>query len=274
MSFLSRSYPYPFLGREGDFENSTFEFEVEPQLGAGDLILNFSTNILDSPLAEFLKSGQFKFGLDIHCPEVFQRSFEALDLVNNSLSIPAANLAGEVRLTPVCVSNINIHNYQVSGANKEFKGGEFQLFSGDVVGAGETTTFFIRLDKANPKSPLRIELDPTMEPFDYRFELGLNQIAILMGVNARAVWESYYSNSETKPFLMLSILKDCLLFAMQDIVTSDDRDSMYWSRHFIETLERMGIEIDESTSLQELNRIAQSLISDKGIKALFERISN
>ena len=274
MSFLSRSYPYPFFGREGDFEKNTFDFEVAAQLGSGEIILNFSTNILDSPLAEFLKSNQFKFGLDIHCPESFYRSFETLDLVKSSLSIPVTNLAGEVRLTPVCVSNIDIQNYQVSGSNQEFKGGKFQLLSGDVVGAGETTSFFIQLDKAKPKSPVRIELDPTMDPFDYRFELGLNQIAILMGVHARAVWESHYSNSETKPFLMLSILKDCLLFAMQDIVTSDDRDLMYWSKHFIETLENMGLEIDENTSLQELNRIAQSLISEKGIKVLFERISN
>lgn len=274
MSFLSRSYPYPFLGREGDFESHFFEFEVDPQLTKEEIILHFSSNILDTPLAEYVKSGEVKLGLDVHSPDSYHRSFEVLDVNNTSISMPVINLGGEVRLSPICVSSVDLANYTVNGVNQEFKNGRFDILAGDVVGAGPTTSFFLELDKETPKSIVRIELDPTMEPFEYRFELRSNQIAILMGVKARAVWESCYNNRETSPFLVLSILKDCLLFALQDIASSDDRDNMYWSKHFVAVLEELGIELSVDTSLEKLNKIAQSLLVDKGFKILFERVSD
>jgi hypothetical protein len=274
MSFLSRSYPYPFLGREGDFEGNSFEFEIDPQLTKEELILHYESNILDTPLAPYIRSGEVELGLDIHSSDSYHRSFEALDLNKNSISIPVMNLGGEVRLTPICVSRSDISDYTVSGVNQEFKNGKFNILAGDVVGAGATTSFFLELDKETPKSIVRIELDPTMEPFEYRFELRSNQIAILMGTKARGVWESYYNNRETSPFLVLSILKDCLLFALQDIASSDDRDNMFWSKHFIAALEELGIEISVDTSLEKLNKIAQSLLIDKGFKVLYERVSN
>lgn len=274
MSFLSRSYPYPFLGREGDFLEHSFEFEVAPQLGEQEVILQFSTNILGTPLGEYIRTGQISLGLDIHAPESFHRSFELLDPSTTSFSIPTKDLAGEIRLSPVCVSLSNIDNYRVSGTNEEFANGVFQILSGDVVGAGPTTSFFLELDRATPKSIVRVEKDSSMDPYGYRFELRSNQIAILMGEKARVVWEALYSNKETIPFMMLSILKDCLLLALQDIVTSDDRDSMYWSKHFVSILEDRGIYIDEKTSLDQLNQIAQSLLVEKGMKLLFERSTN
>jgi hypothetical protein len=274
MSFLSRSYPYPFLGREGDFENSSFDFEVEPQLTNDELILHYESNILATPLAEYVVSGEIKLGLDIHSPDSYHRSFEVLGPGKNSISLPISNLGGEVRLSPICVSASEINNYSLLGLNKEFKGGKFRILAGDVLGAGPTTTFFLELDKETPKSIVRVEQDSTMEPFEYRFELRSNQIAILMGVKARAVWEAYYNNRETNPFLVLSILKDCLMFAMQDIATSDDRDNMYWSKHFVAVLEQMGIELTIDTSLEKINKVAQALLVDKGFKILFERATN
>ena len=274
MSYLSRSYPYPFLGRESDFINHSFGFEIEPQLGNQELILNFSSNLLETPLANLIKSGQIKVGLDIHSPESFHRSFEVLDLGKNSLAISTTDLGGEIKLSPLCVCTEDIADYKVSGTNKEFESGTFSILAGDVVGAGPTTSFFLELDKAAPKSIVRVEQDSSMEPYEYRFELRSNQIAILMGEKTRSVWEAFYSNKETNPFLILSILKDCLLLAMQDIASSDDRDSMYWSKHFISVLESKGIEIDEKTSLDRLNQIAQSLVSDKAMKPLFERARN
>ena len=274
MSFLSRSYPYPFFGREGDFEGHYFEFEVDPQLTKEEIIVHYTSNILETPLADYVKSGEVKLGLDIHSPDSYHRSFEAIDLSKTSISIPVMNLGGEVRLSPIFVASIDLPDYTVTGVNEEFKNGRFDILAGDVLGAGPTTSFFLELDKQTPKSIVRIELDSTMEPFEYRFELRSNQIAILMGTKARTVWESCYNNRETSPFLVLSILKDCLLFALQDIASSDDRENMYWSKHFVAVLEELGIELSVDTSLEKLNKIAQSLLVDKGFKVLYERVSN
>jgi len=274
MSFLSRSYPYPFLGREGDFENDSFEFDLEPQLTNDEVILHYKSYILDTPLADYFRAGEIKIGLDIHSPDSYYRAFELLDISKNTVAIPLSNLGGEVKITPIYVSHVDLNAYSLMGVNREFMGGRFDIRAGDVVGAGSTTSFFLELDKETPKSIVRIEQDPTMEPFEYRFELRSNQIAILMGVKARAVWETYYNNKETSPFLVLSILKDCLLFAMEDIARSDDRDNMYWSKHFVAVLDQMGIEISIDTSLEKLNKIAQFLLTDKGFKILFERVNN
>jgi hypothetical protein len=274
MSFLSRSYPYPFFGREGDFEGHSFEFEVDLQLTKEEIILHYKSNILETPLADYVRSGEVKLGLDIQSPDSYHRSFQVLDMSKTSISISAMNLGGEVRLSPICVSSVDLSDYTVTGVNQEFKNGKFDILAGDVVGAGPTTSFFFELDKGTPKSIVRIELDSTMEPFEYRFEFRSNQIAILMGTKARTVWESCYNNRETSPFLFLSIFKDCLLFALQDIVSSDDRDNMYWSKRFVAKLEERGIELSVDTSLAKLNKIAQSLLVDKGFKVLFERVSN
>lgn len=274
MSFLSRSYPYPFLGREGDFEGHSFEVEIDPQLTKECIILHYKSNILETPLADYVRLGEVKLGLDIHAPDSYHRSFETLDLSKPSITIPIMDLGGEVRLSPICVASVDFSDYTVTGVNEEFNKGRFDILAGDVLGAAPTTSFFLELDKETPKSIVRIELDRTMEPFEYRFELRSNQIAILMGTKARTVWESCYNNRETSPFLVLSILKDCLLFALQDIASSDDRDNMYWSKHFVAVLEEMGIELSVDTSLEKLNKIAQSLLVDKGFKVLFERVSN
>ena len=47
MSFLSRSYPYPFFGREGDFEGQSFEFELDPQLTKEEIILHYKLKLLN-----------------------------------------------------------------------------------------------------------------------------------------------------------------------------------------------------------------------------------
>jgi hypothetical protein len=274
MSFLSRSYPYPFLGREGDFDQDSFVFDLEPQLTKDEVILHYKSYILDTPLADYFKAGELRLGLDIHSPDSYYRAFELLDISKNTVAISLNDLGGEVKITPICVSHVDLHAYSLTGVNKEFKGGSFDIRAGDVLGAGSTTSFFLELDKETPKSIVRIEQDPTMEPYEYRFELRSNQIAILMGVKARAVWETYYNNRETSPFLVLSILKDCLLFAMEDMARSDDRDNMYWSKHFETVLDQMGIELSIDTSLEKLNKIAQSLLTDKGLKILFERATN
>jgi hypothetical protein len=274
MSFLSRSYPYPFLGREGDFEKDVFEFDLEPQLTNDEVILHYKSYILDTPLADYIRSGEIRLGLDIHSSDSYYRTFELLELNKNTIAIPLSNLGGEVKVTPICVSQVDLDAYSLTGVNKEFKGGKFEILAGDVLGAGATTSFFLELDKETPKSIVRIELDPAMEPFEYRFELRSNQIAILMGDKARAVWEAYYNNRETSPFLVLSILKDCLLFALEDIARSDDRDNMYWSKHFIAALDQMGIELSIDNSLEKLNKIAQSLLTEKGFKILYERATN
>jgi hypothetical protein len=49
---------------------------------------------------------------------------------------------------------------------------------------------------------------------------------------------------------------------------------MYWSKHFIAALDQMGIELSIDNSLEKLNKIAQSLLTEKGFKILYERATN
>ncbi len=274
MSFLSRTFPYPFFGREGDFPNYEFEFELEPSLGENDLSLVFSTNIMKTPLAPYVKSGEIGIGLDVFSPESFHRSYESLDPERGLASLPLQNLAGEVRLSPVLVCQRRINSYKVEGVNAEFGQGTFVLLEGDVVGAAPSTVFYIEFDQGAPKSIVRVEQDSTMPDFEYRFELRSNQISIIMGQKARTVWEHFYGNPDSTPFLVTSILKDCILMAMQDMALSDDRDSMYWSRHLGNLLEEMEVEFDDKTPLDRLNQIAQSLLSEKGMKRLFAKVTS
>jgi hypothetical protein len=62
--------------------------------------------------------------------------------------------------------------------------------------------------------------------------------------------------------------------AMQDMALSDDRDSMYWSRHLGDLLEEMEVDFDDKTPLDRLNQIAQSLLCEKGMKRLFAKVSS
>ena len=274
MSFLSRTFPYPFFGREGDFPKYEFEFELEPSLGEKEVSLVFSTNIMETPLEPYIKSGEIVIGLDIFSPESFHRSFEVLDPTRGLASIPLENLAGEVRLTPVLVNQKTLNTYKVKDANAEFGQGTFMVLEGDIVGAATSTVFYIELDQRSPKSIVRVEQDSTMPDYEYRFELRSNQISIIMGQKARSVWEHFYGNPDSTPFLVTSILKDCILMAMQDMALSDDRDSMYWSRHLGDLLEEMEVDFDDKTPLDRLNQIAQSLLSEKGMKRLFARVSS
>ena len=274
MSFLSRTFPYPFFGREGDFPNYEFEFELEPSLGEEDVSLVFSTNIMKTPLEPYIKSGEIVVGLDIFAPESFHRSFEVLDPTRGLASIPRENLAGEVRLSPVLVCQKTLNNYKVTDVNAEFGHGSFMVLEGDIVGAATSTVFYIEFDQRSPKSIVRVEQDSLMPDYEYRFELRSNQISIIMGQKARSVWEHFYGNADATPFLVTSILKDCILMAIQDMALSDDRDSMYWSKHLGNLLQEMEVDFDDKTPLDRLNQIAQSLLSEKGMKRLFAKVTS
>lgn len=270
MSYRKKAFPYPVLGRSDDFPNASFNCDYIVQLDSdsatGNLLIQYLFEVEHAELAEKLEANDFLFSFDIYSKASFFRESLAGAVGGGSVSIPLHRLAGEVTVTPMIYAAKHVAKYLPNAVNPEFGSEEFELLPGDVVAIGETRSVFIGYDRQAKKSIVRVQHREDLPPYSYQFEFRADQIVIFMGTKANEVWSAKYSDSGTRPYLVMSVLKDCLLMALEHLAKSEDEDeSSYWALQLREKLATKGVALDPDTPLEKLNLLAQELVEEIGI---------
>ena len=89
-----------------------------------------------------------------------------------------------------------------------------------------------------------------------------------MGKELRELWNEIRASKEHKPALMMSIYKDVIYMALEDLIEDNDADSQLWARSLRSKLAELDITLPEESDFNSINMIAQRLVNDGGVKKL------
>ena len=275
MTYLKRAYPYPVLGRADDFPAVAFDCEytltLDSSNSAGNLTIQYDIQVGVAELKLLLDSDEALIGFDIYSKQSFYREIVSCSTGNGEVRVPTKLLAGEVIVTPLIFASKSLSSYSPQGANDEFGNSSFQIIEGDVLGVGDARSIFLSYDRESNKSIVRVVVDETLPELSYNFIFASDQILVCLGSKANEVWSKNYFDSQTRPYLVMSILKDCILMALSQIANSEEGDELsFWALKLREKLSENSIKLNSETSLEDLNLHAQKLIQDRGINLILK----
>ena len=89
-----------------------------------------------------------------------------------------------------------------------------------------------------------------------------------MGQVLRDLWNDIKQDNKKKPWLMMSIYKDVIYMALEDLVVNSDADSQQWARSLRGKLADLDIELPKESDFNSINMIAQRLVNSGGVERL------
>jgi hypothetical protein len=95
----------------------------------------------------------------------------------------------------------------------------------------------------------------------------------MMGKDFRRLWDYSREEKDKAPYLTMSVYKDCILAALDFIVKNqDESDNIKWARALKVKLSTLGRSIGEDSDFNDLNTLAQQLVSKIGIQRLLKNV--
>lgn len=278
MNYRARAYPYPVLSTfSDDFELSTeFEAKVEAEI-VGDsndqrIKIAFSVSQPSAWLNEFISDGNARICLDVQCRSTMYRKYVDIPDWSGSLQFEGGALYGRVQITPLIVSRITTEDYSPSGVNSEFSGNRFSIVPGDLLGIGDTTQMDFEFTRVLERDLITIQYTQDLEYANtYRFMLDSNRIIIVAGEDLRMAIEQMRADRSVRPYLFMSLYKDCIAAALQQMAQEHDIEwsqrERPWERALQRRLQAIGRDLDpENPDEQEIS--AQLLVASKGVEKI------
>ena len=94
-------------------------------------------------------------------------------------------------------------------------------------------------------------------------------ISISTWARLRDLWDDLRLDASKRPFLAMSIYKDCFLHAVEMLTANDETLDNRWARALSQKLEEMGIEIPNEPDLTQLNLVAQKILEQESVRKLY-----
>lgn len=277
MKLSTQAFPYPVLtsddGAAADYQDCAFQstllFEPEVQEN-GDFKITFSFQVSNEEISELIESGKASFAIDLSCPDTLKREIHFLK-DEGELILNAFELYGKVDFTPIIVIRKSVKNFTSVDLNPEFAGAVFDLKVGDVIAFDDTLTKYFEFNNQSFDSLVKTRPSDVLEPYSYIIEPTPNFIYITMGIEMHKLYREL-SSTKHKSVLGMSIFKDVLFIAIQDLITSEDADSQQWARSFRNRINELGFEIPEEPEFNQINLLAQRFVQEIGVQKLFKEL--
>ena len=93
-----------------------------------------------------------------------------------------------------------------------------------------------------------------------------------MGESMRAVWSHMTQDKSLKPALAMSVYKDVIYLAIEDLVMNEDSDSYRWARSLKSSIEEFSLQLPPERDFNHINQLAQRLIQHIGVKRIYAKI--
>ncbi len=269
MNFRGKAFPHPVLRPDtDDYQDSAFETIIEPTLSKGDdqsidveLCFSLSSESLNSEITQ----NRASFALDVNCPDtLYRKVFHCKD--SDTIKFKEKELYGRVSFTGMVICRKAIDSFSAYDLHPEFGSRLFSFRPGDILAFDQQVLAFVEFSSLSFESLIRAQSCHDIDPNSYKIEVEAELITILMGPTFYKVWNLLREENSKAPFLAMSVYKDCLLVALQYIVTSEDSGGYRWSKALIKKLDNYGIELPRDPEINDLNLLAQQLVAHLGIK--------
>ena len=272
-----KAFPYPVLGRLDDFIDSAFQsiidFSIEQSTNSDIVVVRYGFILSNDELHNLLESGSASFALDVKCTDTLYREVITCGSQSGEIKFEKGKLYGKVIFEPLIYIKKEVKNFTASDLNDEFQGVDYRLAPGDIIAIDDPQVRFIEFNKLKFESLVRVQTSSDIPADTYRFELSEDILIIMMGKDFRRLWDYSREEKEKAPYLTMSVYKDCIHAALDYIVKNqEESDSIKWARALKVKLLNMGRIIGEDSDFNDLNTLAQQLVSKIGIQRLLKNV--
>ena len=275
MKLNTQAFPYPVLtndeGAAADYDDSAFQcnliFDDETQ-DNGDFSFEYTFLLSNDELEEIIDKGDASYAVDISCPDTLKREIINLES-EGKYTLKASDLYGKVEFTPIIVIKGDVKGFTSVDLNEEFEGAKFNLSVGDIVAMDDTILKYFEYNNQSFDSLVKTRMSKDLAPFEYTVEPTQNFIYITMGSDMHSLYKEL-NTSKIKAVLGMSIYKDVLFTAIEDLVNNDEADSQQWARSFKTKIAEFGFELPEQAEFNQINLLAQRFVREIGVEKLFK----
>ena len=117
---------------------------------------------------------------------------------------------GKVEFIPQMIVAVEpIDKFKSSNLNEEYGDEAFTLKPGDVLAMDKTEVRFFEFNRLKFETLISVRRSVDVDPFAYQIDLSSNYIYIDMGTKLRDLWDDLRLDASKRPFLAMSIYKDC-----------------------------------------------------------------
>lgn len=273
MKVNSQTFPYPMLtpaDAGDDYINGSFECALAFSDDVTDdnfITLQYSFMLTVDEIFEAINMKNATFSLEINCPETLYRTVEKLG-GRGFLKIDATQLHGRVNFTPLVVLTSPIANFKSVDFNPEYGNQEFDLMPGDILATDIPTSKYVEFTQLSINSLVKIRTDKTLSALHYTVDPTPSYLYISMGEGLRLLWSEVGQDKNLQPYLTMSIYKDCLYVAIEELICNPESETHQWARALALRISEMGIELPTENDFNVINLIAQRLVQNIGVEKI------
>ena len=274
MKLNTQSFPYPVLtnleGPGADYKDSAFQCSLQFSNSVSEdntFEIEYVFMLSNEELANLINLKKASYALEISCTETLKREVKFVD-ESGFLKVDAAELYGKVDFTPMIVVKEKGVEFTSTDLNDEYQGAVFTLNFGDIVAVDETWTKYIEFNNLSFDSLITVVTDEKLEPFEYEVHPSPNIVFVRMGTSMRDLWSFMKQDKVLKPALAMSVYKDVIFLAIEDLVTNEESETYRWSRSLRSSIEAASLQLPVERDFNQINTLAQKLIHQIGVKKI------
>ena len=272
MKLDTQAFPYPVLtnleGPGADYKDSAFQCSLKFSDTVQDnqsFELEYLFMLSNEEINDLIETGDASYAIEISCTDTLKREIKFLDS-SGTTHIDASELYGRVDFTPMVIVRNAKSAFTSIDLNEEYENASFDLNFGDIIAIDDTWTKYIEFNNLSFDSLIRVNTSDELDPLDYRIEPTPSIIWIYMGVEIRDIWNELQQNKELKPALAMSIYKDVIYLAIEEMISDEHSETNRWARSLRGAIESMGLSVPAEQDFNQINVISQKLVQQIGIK--------
>lgn len=273
MKFDTQSFPYPVLtpiDQGDDYIDGSFECVLDFQQDVSDdgtFVISYVNMLSVDEIQALISSRKANFVIEISCPETLFRKSIVMGKTGK-IDLNAYEFHGNVIFTPMIVVTQKIRQFTSIDLNPEYESQQFQLNPGDLLAIDNSVTKNVDFIKLSFESMVRIRTDSALAPYSYSIEPTPNFIYVSMGEKLREQWTLLSKNKNSQPIFAMTIFKDCLVLAVEELVVNEDAVQYKWANALTKKLAERKLSLPKQFDFNEANRIAQNLVEHLGSSKL------
>lgn len=281
MKVDTQAFPYPVLTNDGsstaDFTNSAFQtanlqLEIKGEKRQM-LVLSYEFLLSNEAIRNLIELGDATYALEIRCSDTLFRQVHKV-VQHGTVKFRADKVFGKVEITPMVVITKKVTGFSSDDLNEEFGESTFLLSPGDIIAIDSTFTHYIDFNQLKFESLVHVRTSEDIDPFVYHIVLDSELIYIDMGKKMREIWNGARRDRTARPYLAMSVYKDCVLMALATAFDDKESESRKWARALKSKLASLGCSWPENFDLNECNEIAQKITSPMSTEQIFKALKN
>ena len=274
MKFHNRAFPYPILDTTDefrqDFSDGDFQAVLEEAVLEGEQQISIQVTYACSvsKIVELIERGKATYALLVICPSTLARRAFVSESSIQEVTLNIGDFFGEVELMPQIVVTEKVNGFCSEDLHEEFRDFAFDLFPGDVLAVGDSEIRTFEFEGLRLEHLIKARLNAELDPNQYEVVLEESKIYIDMGPKFHRIYGEMKQDSAARPLMFMSIYKDMFLMALQELAAEEGAMDKRWGAAMRELASATGLPLSQSSSLNEINLIAQKILQSDTVDRL------